>query len=47
MSSECERVFLQTKKVVQNERKRLNSDTAAAIECQNHFLISNERTISA
>lgn len=38
MSSECERVFSQTKKVITDERNRLNSDTVAAIECQKHLL---------
>jgi hypothetical protein len=38
MSAECERVFSQTKKVITDERNRLNSDTVAAIECQKHLL---------
>ncbi|KNG45919.1 transposase-like protein [Stemphylium lycopersici] len=38
MSSEYERVFSQTKKVITDERNRLNSDTVAAIECQKHLL---------
>lgn len=38
MSAECERVFSQTKKVITDERNRLNSETVAAIECQKHLL---------
>jgi hypothetical protein len=38
MSAECERVFSQTKKVITDERNRLQSDTVAAIECQKHLL---------
>lgn len=38
MSAECERVFSQTKKVITDERNRLQSDTLAAIECQKHLL---------
>ena len=38
MSSKCERVFSQTKRVITDERNRLNSDTGAAIECQKHLL---------
>jgi hypothetical protein len=33
MSAECERVFSQTKKVITDERNRLDSGTVAAIEC--------------
>ena len=40
MSSECERVFSQTKKVITDERNRLDSGTVAAIECQKHLLRS-------
>lgn len=38
MSAECERVFSQTRKVITDERNRLQSDTVAAIECQKHLL---------
>lgn len=38
MSAECERVFSQTKKVITDERNRLDSGTVAAIECQKHLL---------
>ncbi|PNP38143.1 hypothetical protein TGAMA5MH_09947 [Trichoderma gamsii] len=38
MSAECERVFSQIKKVITDERNRLQSDTVAAIECQKHLL---------
>jgi hypothetical protein len=38
MSAECERVFSQTKKVITDERNRLNLGTVAAIECQKHLL---------
>ncbi|EXU94633.1 hAT family dimerization domain protein, partial [Metarhizium robertsii] len=38
MSAECERVFSQAKKVVTDERNRLQSDIVAAIECQKHLL---------
>lgn len=38
MSSECERVFSQAKRVITDERNRLNSGTVAAIECQKHLL---------
>ena len=38
MSAECERVFSQTKRVITDERNRLNSGTVAAIECQKHLL---------
>jgi hypothetical protein len=38
MSSECERIFSQAKKVITDERNRINSDTVAAIECQKHLL---------
>lgn len=38
MSAECERVFSQTKKVITDERNRLQSDTVAAIACQKHLL---------
>lgn len=40
MSSECERVFSQTNKVITDERNRLDSGTVAAIECQKHLLQS-------
>jgi hypothetical protein len=40
MSSECERVFSETKRIITDERNRLNSDTVAAIECQKHLLRS-------
>jgi hypothetical protein len=40
MSAECERVFSQTKKVITDERNRLNSGTVAAIEYQKHLLRS-------
>ena len=40
MSSECERIFSQAKRVITDERNRLNSDTVAAIECQKHLLRS-------
>ena len=38
MSSECERVFSQSKKMITDERNRIDSDTVAAIECQKHLL---------
>ena len=38
ISSECERVFSQIKKVVTNERNRLKADTIEALECQKHWL---------
>ena len=38
MSSECERIFSQAKRVITDERNRLNSGTVAAIECQKHLL---------
>jgi hypothetical protein len=38
MSAECERIFSQAKKVITDERNRINSDTVAAIECQKHLL---------
>ena len=40
MSSECERVFSQSKKTVTDERNRLGTNTVAAIECQKHLLRS-------
>ena len=40
MSSECERVFSQSKKTITDERNRIDSDTVAAIECQKHLLRS-------
>ena len=33
MISKCECIFSQAKHVITDERNRLNSDTAAAIEC--------------
>ena len=40
MSSECERVFSQSKKTITDERNRLGTNTVAAIECQKHLLRS-------
>jgi hypothetical protein len=38
MSSECERVFSQAKKLVTDERNRLAADTIEACECQKNWL---------
>ena len=38
ISSKCERVFSQTKRVITDKRNHLNSDTMAAIECQKYLL---------
>jgi hypothetical protein len=40
MSSECERVFSQTGKVITDERNRLEPGTVAALQCQKHLLRS-------
>jgi hypothetical protein len=40
MSSECERIFSQAKRVITDERNRLSLNTVAAIECQKQLLRS-------
>jgi len=40
MSSECERVFSDTQRVITDELNHLNSNTVAAIECQKYLLSS-------
>jgi hypothetical protein len=51
MSSECERVFSQSKKVVTDERNRLKASTIEALECQKNWLrkglLENGRRIPA
>lgn len=38
MSSECERVFSQTKRIITDERNCLNNITVESIECQKHWM---------
>lgn len=40
MSSECERVFSQTKLILTDQRNRFGNDMLEAVECQRHWLKS-------
>lgn len=42
MSSHCERVFSQAKRVITDDRNQLGSATIEAIQCQNNWLDNSE-----